>query len=110
MRILRSASLKTNRPYLEVLEARLCLSTIAYWRFEEGSSNMAATGANTILDSSGNNLNGTPIGGPVYRSSVAENPIPLTGQPNRLSLDFNGTNQRIFIPDNPLFALTHSLT
>jgi hypothetical protein len=86
------------------------LSTVAYWRFEEGSPNMAASGADTILDSSGNNLNGTPIGGPVYRSSVAENPIPLTGQANQLSLDFDGTDQRIFIPDNPLCALTHSLT
>jgi hypothetical protein len=71
---------------------------------------VAGTGINTILDSSGNNLNGTPIGGPVYQGSVAANLIPLTGQPDKVSLEFNGTDQRIVIPDNPLFALTHSLT
>jgi Concanavalin A-like lectin/glucanases superfamily len=95
---------------LETLEARLCLSTVAYWRFEEGKPNVAANGINTILDSSGNDLDGTPFGGPVYRSSVGDNPIPASGDPNALSLDFNGANQRIFIPDDRLFRLTHSLT
>jgi hypothetical protein len=107
-------SVRPSRPHrsllLEGLEARLCLSTIAYWRFEEGRPNVAASGINTILDSSGDDLDGTPFGGPVYRSSTADNPVPLTGDPNSLSLDFNGSNQRIFIPDDRLFRLTHSLT
>ena len=30
-------------------------ATIAYWRFEEGTTNQPATGAGSILDSSGNN-------------------------------------------------------
>ena len=92
-------------------DARLAKGeTIAYWRFEEGAANTAASGANTILDSSGHGLNGTPINGPIYRASVWASPIPQTGANNALSLDFNGTNQRVFIPDNPLFQLTHSLT
>ncbi len=84
--------------------------TVAYWRFENGTADMPAVGANTILDSSGHGLNGTPINGPVYRTDVADNPIPQTGQANSLSLDFNGRNQRVFIPDDPRFKLTHSLT
>ena len=83
---------------------------VAYWRFENGTANTAAAGNGTILDYSGNDLNGTPIGGPLYRANVAVNTIPQTAQSNTLSMDFNGTNQRVFIPDNPLFQLTHSLT
>lgn len=83
---------------------------VAYWRFENGTANTAATGPGTILDYSGNALNGTPIGGPGYRPNVAINTIPQTGQSNTLSMDFNGINQRVFIPDNALFQLTHSLT
>jgi hypothetical protein len=85
-------------------------SAIAYWRFDEGRPNIAASGLNTILDSSGNDLDGTPINGPVYSSSVGADPVPLTGEANKLSLKFNGVNQRIFIPDDRLFRLTHSLT
>ena len=71
---------------------------------------MAATGSGTILDSSGNGFDGTPVNGPTYSSSVAVNPIPQTGAGNNLSMAFNGTDQRIFIPDNPAFELTQSLT
>jgi sugar lactone lactonase YvrE len=88
----------------------LASHTVAYWRFEDGVNGIPALGVNTIVDSSGNNLHGTPIGGPVYRSSVGANPIPQTGETDRLSLQFNGVNQRIFIPDDRLFRLTHSLT
>ena len=85
-------------------------AVVAYWRFENGTADTPASGTGTILDSSGNGLNGTPVNGPVYRTNVPVNPIPQTGQPNLLSMDFNGINQRVFIPDNPLFQLTHSLT
>jgi hypothetical protein len=90
---------------------RTCAAgTIAYWRFEEGLAGTSATGNGTILDSSGHGLNGTPINGPVYSSSVPVSPIPNNGQPNNLALSFNSVNQRIAIPDNSLFQLTHSLT
>ena len=85
-------------------------ATVAYYRFENGTANAAASDVNSILDSSGHGLNGTPVNGPIYRDSVWVNPIPQTGASNSLSLDFNGTNQRVFIPDNPLFQLTHSFT
>ena len=77
----------------------LLSTTVAYWRFEDGAANAAASGTGTILDSSGNNLNGTPVSGPVY-TSVAVNPIPQTGDANLRSLGFNGTTQRITIPDS----------
>lgn len=83
---------------------------IAYYRFEEGQPNVPASGTGTILDSSGHNLNGTPVNGPVYRTDVPANPVPQTGAPNNLSLQFDGISQRVTIPDNPLFQLTHSLT
>jgi hypothetical protein len=80
--------------------------TIAYWRFEGGVAN---TAAGTIADSSGNGLSGQAVGGPLYSSAVANNPVPQTGQANNLSLNFNGT-QRVFIPDYAALQLDHSLT
>ena len=85
-------------------------NTVAYYRFEEGTAGSSPSGANTIIDSSGNGLNGTSLGGLSYSALVAANPVPLTGAPNRLSLAFDGSSGRVFIPDNPLFELTNSLT
>jgi hypothetical protein len=65
---------------------------------------------NSIADSSGDGFDGTPFNGPVYQSNVPANPVPLTGMPDNTSLQFNGRSQRIFIPDDQLFRLTHSLT
>jgi hypothetical protein len=84
--------------------------TVAYWRFENGTANATASGTNSILDSSGNNLHGTPLNGPVYRSTVPVNPIPLTGAANTRSLDFDGVNARVAIPDYTALQLTQSLT
>ena len=83
--------------------------TVAYYRFEEGPAGGPASGAGSVLDSSGNGLHGTPFGGPVYRADVAADPLPGTGAPNDLSLEFDG-NQRVFVPDDPRFELTQSLT
>lgn len=84
--------------------------TVAYWRFEEGRADSPASGYFSVLDSSGNGLDGTPINGPVYRADVPAGTVPHTGTPDTLSLQFNGTSQRIAVPDNPRFVLTHSLT
>ena len=75
-------------------------ATIAYWRFETGPANAAATGSFSILDSSGNGLHGTPFNNPIYRADVPANPVPQTLATDNFSLDFNGSNQRIYIPDN----------
>jgi hypothetical protein len=85
-------------------------NTVAYYRFEEGVSGQSASGTNTIRDSSGNALNGTPFGGVVYSPYVPEDPVPLTGASNSHSLVFDGSSGRIFIPDYPLLILTNSLT
>ncbi len=84
--------------------------TIAYYRFENGIPGSPASGVGTILDSSGHGLNGTAINGPTYSSDVPTHIIPQTGALNNLSLSFNGSDQRVYIPDNSLFKLTHSLT
>jgi len=83
---------------------------IAYYRFEEGTAGSAASGNGTILDSSGNGLNGTAINGPEFSANVPTVTIPISGVQNLASLSFNGINQRIFIPDDPRFELTRSLT
>lgn len=74
-------------------------AVIASFDFDEGSDGAIATGANSILDASGNGLAGTPIGGPVYRQ--------FNGS---LGLEFDGTDDRIVIADDSLFALTQSLS
>lgn len=81
-------------------------ATVVHYRFEEGTSGMAAFGTNSIIDSSGNGLNATPISSPTYSNNVPASPI----QSNNLSLLFNGTSSRIFIPDYPQLHLTNSLT
>lgn len=90
--------------------SRLPAETVAYYRFETGAAGSTATGAGSILDSSGHGLNGTPVDGPVYRSDVPVNPIPQTGSANTRSLDFNGSSAFVAIADDPRFALTRSLT
>jgi hypothetical protein len=95
------------------LESRVLLSgtTVAYWRFEEGTAGKAASGAaGAILDSSGNGLNGTAVDGPVYESTVPTATIPQTGQADKLAMDFNGTDQRISIPNYSALAFTGSFT
>ena len=85
-------------------------ATVAYWRFENGIADNRAILANSILDSSGHGMNGTPVNMPRYRTSVFGTEVPLTGANNALSMEFDGTDQRIYVPDNSLFQLTHSLT
>lgn len=83
---------------------------VAYWRFEEGIPDTRATGPNSILDSSEHKLHGTPINAPVYRANIAAKAIPQADARNSLSLELNGANQRIFVPDDTLFHLTKNLT
>ncbi len=80
-------------------------ATVAYYRFEEGPADTAATAANSILDTAGS-VHGTPGGSPVYRTSVATGVIPQTGQANNFCLQFSG-GQSIFF--NTTFLL-HDVT
>jgi hypothetical protein len=82
-------------------------ATVGYWRFEEGAADSAAAGSNTVLDSSGNGLHGTPVYGPVYRADVPSSSLPS----NTRSMEFAGTiGQRVGVPDGPVVTLTQSLT
>ena len=87
-----------------------CAGTVAYWRFENGAAGATATGAGSILDSSGNGLNGTPMGTVVYRADVPVTPVPATGAANTRSLDIASSTARVAVADNPLLALTESLS
>ncbi|HJV71111.1 LamG domain-containing protein [Ideonella sp.] len=77
-------------------------ATVAYYKFENGTDGAPARGKGTILDSSGNGLNGTPFGRPKYKA--------VSNPDSTLALRFNGTTAGVFVPDNPLLQLTHSLT
>ena len=81
--------------------------TVAYWRFERGPAGAAA---GTVPDSSGNGLTATAVNGPVYRAAVPAAMVPQTGAVNQHSLEFNGSSQRVFVPDYPELALTRSFT
>lgn len=77
-------------------------ATVAYYKFENGIPGELAQGRGTILDSSGNGLNGSPIGKPQY--------VAVANPGSSVALQFDGEAQRVRIHDNPLFQLTHSLT
>lgn len=82
-------------------------ATVGHWRFEEGAADTPASGTWTVLDSSGNNLHGTPVAGPAYRADVPA----MAGGSSTRSLEFDGiSGQRVTIPDVPVLALTKSLT
>jgi hypothetical protein len=77
-----------------------------YWPME-GTPGSAASGAGSIVDLSGNSLNGTPANGPTYSSDVP----PWAGAiGSTSSLFYSDLNTRVFVPDAPILQLTHSLT
>ncbi len=73
-----------------------------YYRFEEGVAGNCASGAGSIVDSYFGSPDGTPDGCPIYSTDVPFAVIPLTGQPDTLSLSFNGAQSIIF---NSFFLL-----
>jgi hypothetical protein len=77
-------------------------ATVAYYKFENGVPGERAKGSGSILDSSGNGLDGTPIAKPRY--------VAVSNPASSVALEFDGETQRVRIHDNPLFQLTHSLT
>jgi len=79
------------------LYAPAAATTVAYYRFEEGSADSKASGIDSIIDSSTYGNDGTPYGtyDPIYRSDVPVNPVPLTGASNTLSLQFAGIDSYV---------------
>lgn len=77
-------------------------ATVVHYTFENGTDGAAARGEGSILDDSGNGLNGTPHGRPKYQA--------VANPDSTLALRFNGTPANVYVPDNPLLALTQSLT
>jgi len=79
------------------LYAPAAATTVAYYRFEEGTAGDIASGTGSITDSSTFGNHGTPYGvnGPIYRSDVPVDPVPLTGASNNLSLEFDGVDDYV---------------
>jgi len=97
-----TSAVNANDPATVVIEAISGLQTgfVAHWRFQ-GTVGRQLSEGQTIDDSSGNSHKAYVIGGPTY-SSVDANGI--------VGLSFNGSNDRIFVPDHPSFALSRGMT
>ncbi|MBI4881707.1 MAG: LamG domain-containing protein [Planctomycetes bacterium] len=85
---------------LLVITKSLVPGEVAHWTLAEGPDGATASGTGTILDVSGNQHHGTPYGGPVYTAACG----------GEVGLLFDGSDDRVFVPDAPAFALTQSLT
>jgi YVTN family beta-propeller protein len=83
--------------------------TAGYWRFEEGTADVLASGTGSVLDETGNSNDGTPQGDAFYRDDVPEVAIPLTGAANALSLELDGTSY-VSIPHSPSLDLADQFT
>jgi hypothetical protein len=77
-------------------------ATVGHWKFEHGVPDTLATDWGTVLDYSGNGINGTPLANPVYRQA-----IPGSSQ---VALQFTSGNQRVFFEDLAALSLTGSMT
>jgi hypothetical protein len=78
--------------------------TIAFWRFEEGVADAAAT---IVADSSDNTNTGTPTGGPIYRFL---NPGEFPTENNSMSLEFDGIDDIVEIPASATLDFTEAFT
>lgn len=110
----RNNNVRAGRRGLVILELVSVLvtsgtlaDTIGYWRFEEGTPPNPASGAGSVLDSSGHGLNATPYNGPLYSNDVSPDAAAI-GSTN--SLQFDGLSQRLVVSDTAILQLTNSLT
>ncbi len=85
-------------------------STVAYWRFEEGTVDTLASGADSIPDETANDNDGTPVGDPFYRSDVPVNPVTLTQAPNGLSLQLDGVGDYVSVGHSVSLDLADAFT
>jgi len=79
-------------------------TTIGYWRFEKGG---ADTEAAVVADSSSNSNSGSPLNGPLLRKLI---PGGFSGNPNGLSLEFDGLDDIVEIPDSVSLDFSGSFT
>ncbi len=84
-----------------------CLAGVGgYWRFEEGLLGATASGAGSVLDSSGSANHGSPLGDPVYSGDI---PSGFPGS-NSLSLSFDGSGDVVAIPNSASLGGVGSFT
>ena len=73
-------------------------TTLAYWRFENGTAGGAVSGAGSVLDSA-SGFDGSPVGGPTYSADIPVAFLPLSGASNSVSLDLRNGNDYVAIAD-----------
>ncbi len=78
---------------LGLLVAPANADLVGNWKFDEGTGN-------TVTDKSGNDNNGTLIGGPTW----------IAGQIGSGALSFDGADDMVEVPHNPAFDLGESIT
>lgn len=83
---------------LTIFAASSSADIVMQFDFSEGVDGQIASGSDSILDSSGNGLHGTPVNGPIYRNMN-----------DFMALQFDGTS-RIFVADAPPFQISGSLS
>jgi hypothetical protein len=94
-----SASLATKLfVFACVLPSPAWGQVIAHWRLQDKAAGQIAS---VIADTGPNNIIGTAFGNPIYTA---------TGGCNSIGLLFDGVNDRIQIPDSPVFAISGSMT
>src|SRR5437660_1379190 len=89
---------------VEALEDRTLLSsTLAYWRFEDGSGSSAA-------DSSGNGNTGTLNNGATFAADTGLSSVPRTGATNTGALLLDGANDNVTAADSASLQPTSAIT
>ncbi|MGH9200582.1 MAG: LamG-like jellyroll fold domain-containing protein, partial [Vicinamibacterales bacterium] len=106
-RIRRHASVFTSFAVVVtvLLPAVASGQTVAWWQFQETGTfdgKAVPTTAGAIKDSGPNLIHGTAFGSARYRSVLTPG-VPW-------AIEFNGSTDRVFIPNNLALALTQSLT
>lgn len=92
---------------LLIIGSRLLGATVAYWRFEEGTVDQPSPApyeSDWFVDSSGSGNDMWTFAdftAPWYRSDVPGDPVPQTGAPNALALDFS-PNQDNYTSEKPI--------
>src|SRR5947208_11711631 len=89
-----------------VLPALAQAGTFSYYRFETGPAGTVPT---IIVDSSGNNRDGSLFSGfPTYSANVPVAQIPQTGETNNFSMNFGGPDVVSFAYAFPFQTLTNA--
>lgn len=98
----RGAPADANGPAMQPPQPPAGLPVVGHWRFQFGIQGVPARSLIFQQDASGNDRHAYVVGEPLYRT------VQLPS--SNLALAFDGDDDRLFVPDDPVFQLTHSFT